>query len=69
MLNSGTQSQIELLRQLPAAVDMKDLDHKFIFWNNEAEKLYGYTTEEIIGQPVRILYDQRNVSTILRHNF
>ncbi len=57
MLNSGTQSQIELLRQLPAAVDMKDLDHKFIFWNNEAEKLYGYTTDEIIGQPVRVLYD------------
>ncbi len=46
-----------MLDQLPAAVDAKDLSFRMIYWNNEAEKIYGYTKEEVLGRPVSILYE------------
>lgn len=46
-----------MLDQLPAAVDAKDLSFRMIYWNNEAEKIYGYKREEVLGRPVNILYE------------
>lgn len=33
-----------------------DMDGKIVIWNRAAEKLYGYTPEEAIGQSLEILY-------------
>ena len=38
------------------AIISKSLDGIIISWNQGAERLYGYTAEEIIGQPMSILF-------------
>src|SRR5262245_31454896 len=37
------------------AIYVADLDGVIIFWNQGAERLYGYTYREAVGQPVMIL--------------
>ena len=37
------------------AIVSKDLDGNIITWNPGAERLFGYTAEEVIGKPVMIL--------------
>lgn len=52
----------ETARRLAAIVEFsddaivsKDLDGNIITWNPGAERLFGYTAEEVIGKPVTIL--------------
>ena len=37
------------------AIFSKSLDGTILTWNKAAERMYGYTAEEIIGQPVSVL--------------
>lgn len=34
------------------AIIARDLDSRIIAWNNAAEQMYGWTSEEMMGQPV-----------------
>jgi PAS domain S-box-containing protein len=66
----------EALSQLASIVESSDdaivgktLDGKIVSWNAGAERIYGYTASEVIGQPVNILVpeEQRDeVPEILR---
>ncbi|KKL91580.1 hypothetical protein LCGC14_1893290, partial [marine sediment metagenome] len=38
------------------AILSKTLDGSILSWNKGAEKIYGYTAKEIIGQPISILF-------------
>jgi diguanylate cyclase (GGDEF)-like protein/PAS domain S-box-containing protein len=38
------------------AVYTVDLDLRVLSWNPGAERMYGYTAEEMIGQPLEVLY-------------
>ena len=44
------REQSELLDQAQDAILVRDLDHNILFWNKGAEKIYGWTAEEVIGK-------------------
>ena len=46
------------------AVVVTDLHGIIIDWNNGSEKLYGYTSKEVIGQPVNILHVPEDTESI-----
>jgi protein-histidine pros-kinase len=44
-----------LLHESPDAVVVTTPDGKVLFWNNEAENVFGYTSDEAVGQPLESL--------------
>ena len=44
-----------ILIQSDQAIMMIDINEKFIAWNKGAEKIFGYTEEEILGKPSTFL--------------
>ena len=67
----------EVRRQLAAivlssldAIIGKTLDGTIISWNTAAERMYGYTAEEIVGKPITLLFPQDRqdeFSAIMEH--
>jgi len=39
----------------PVAIVCSDLDRRIVLWSRSAEKLYGYTAEQTIGTPIKIV--------------
>jgi len=51
------RQQASLLDKANDAILVRDLDHIITYWNKSAEKLYGWTAEEALGQKVsELLY-------------
>jgi PAS domain S-box-containing protein len=55
----------EQLRELAALLDhatdailVRDLDDRLLYWNQGAERIYGWTAEEAIGQHIRELHNK-----------
>ncbi|HEX8373286.1 MAG TPA: PAS domain S-box protein, partial [Chthoniobacterales bacterium] len=44
--------QAALLDKAQDAILVRDLDHKILFWNQSAERLYGWTAHEVLGKSV-----------------
>jgi len=55
--------QAALLNETQDAIVVYDLNHMIQFWNRSAERLYGWTAQEAIGQPVDALLD-KDVNTV-----
>ena len=55
--------QAALLNETQDAIIVYSLDHIIQFWNQSAERLYGWTAEEALGQSVDALLD-KNVNTL-----
>src|SRR5687767_11078747 len=58
----GTSPPLDLTSHLAAIVESSDdailsgtLDGTVLAWNAAAERLYGYTAEEMVGKPVSLL--------------
>jgi PAS domain S-box-containing protein len=55
------REQAELLDQAQDAILVRDLDQNILFWNRGAEKLYGWSSEEVIGRNAEeILYKEHS---------
>jgi PAS domain S-box-containing protein len=73
-LNRKTTQEIGAYRgQLASIIDSsedsivsKDLDGIILSWNQGAEKLYGYSAEETIGQPISMLVPEGRPDEIPR---
>jgi diguanylate cyclase (GGDEF)-like protein/PAS domain S-box-containing protein len=39
----------------PVAISCSDLDRRIVLWNRAAEQLYGFTAEEAVGAPVKVV--------------
>lgn len=51
------REQASLLDKAQDAIIVRDLDHRITYWNKSAERLYGWTAEEVVGHTVKdILY-------------
>lgn len=46
------REQSELLDKAHDAIVVRDLNHRIIFWNQGAERLYGWTANEAVGKTV-----------------
>src|ERR1041385_8618322 len=44
------REQAALLDQAQDAILVRDLEQNILFWNKGAEKIYGWSTEEVIGR-------------------
>src|SRR4026208_1111555 len=56
------REQAALLDQAQDAILVRDLDQKILFWNKGAEKIYGWTAEEVIGKNAgELLFKERSV--------
>ncbi len=54
-----TREQAALLDIDPDAILVKDMDDRITFWNKGAERLYGWTKEEVLGRRVPELLPQQ----------
>lgn len=51
------RQQASLLDHARDAIVVRDLDNKIIYWNKGAERIYGWTQEEVLGRDVAgVLY-------------
>ena len=54
--------QAALLDQAQDAIMVRDLDHNILFWNKGAEKIYGWSAEEVLGKNAeKLLFKERSV--------
>ncbi|NJD52925.1 MAG: PAS domain S-box protein [Candidatus Methanoperedens sp.] len=54
------REQAKLLDNAQEAIEVQNLEHRLIYWNKGAERLYGWTEEEAIGKnPVVFLFKDK----------
>ncbi|SEM89706.1 PAS domain S-box-containing protein/diguanylate cyclase (GGDEF) domain-containing protein [Nitrosospira multiformis] len=51
------RQQASLLDKATDAIMVRGIDHRIEFWNQGAERLYGWASEEVVGKSIEILYD------------
>lgn len=63
-LDARIREQAELIDRAQDAILVRDLEHYIRSWNKGAERLYGWTAEEAVGQSIKaMLYDDTTVFT------
>jgi PAS domain S-box-containing protein len=57
--NDTLRKQLEMLDLTHDAIIVYDIDDRVTFWNQGAERLYGWTAQEAMGQPLHELTQTR----------
>ncbi len=52
------QEQASMLEKTRDAIVVRDINQKITFWNKGAEELYGWTSEEVLNQPIQKILKQ-----------
>ncbi len=52
------REQATLLDKAQDAILVRDLEHRILYWNRSAERLYGWTAQEVMGRPIKELLYQ-----------
>jgi PAS domain S-box-containing protein len=55
------REQATLLEKAQDAICVRDMTHKILYWNKSAERVYGWTAEEAIGQNALVLLHQNDL--------
>lgn len=56
------REQAALLDHAQDAILVRDLEDRILFWNKGAERMYGWTAEEVIGRNIqRLLYNKETL--------
>ena len=58
---------IALVEAAPDALVVTDADGHIIVWNSQAEKMFGWPRDEILGQPIELLLPESLRGTHLLH--
>ncbi|MFP5487197.1 MAG: ATP-binding protein, partial [Acidimicrobiia bacterium] len=53
--------QAALLDEATDAILVRDLDHRVVFWNRSAERIYGWTADEAVGADIRELINDNGI--------
>ncbi|KAB2941494.1 MAG: PAS domain S-box protein [Candidatus Methanoperedens sp.] len=54
------REQAALLDNAQEAIGVRDLEHRLIYWNKGAQRLYGWTAQEAIGKnPIEFLFKDK----------
>lgn len=56
------REQAEVLDRAQDAILVRDLEQRILYWNRSAERLYGWTAEEVLGRSAELLYADRSVA-------
>jgi two-component system cell cycle sensor histidine kinase/response regulator CckA len=63
------REQAALLNKAHDAIIVRDLEHHLIYWNKGAQRLYGWTEEEVIGKNANeLLYKEESPNLIEAKN-
>jgi PAS domain S-box-containing protein len=52
------REQATLLDKAQDAIVVRDLEHRILYWNRSAERLYGWTAQEAVGRSIKELLYQ-----------
>jgi PAS domain S-box-containing protein len=69
LLRQANQIREALLQSSPLAIWTLDLEGRVTFWNPAAERIFGWTEQEVIGRPAPVIppEDEEEYSTWLEH--
>ncbi|MHC1742728.1 MAG: PAS domain S-box protein [Syntrophobacteraceae bacterium] len=66
-LRQANQTLQALFDYSPLAIIILGLDRRVLHWNDAAEKMYGWTAQEVLGKHLPTLPDQQVEASVKRH--
>lgn len=62
MQGSSLIKKIDLLNHIQHGIIVIDLEGNILYCNSASERMFGYTSEEIIGKPIKLLQEKEDSS-------